>query len=313
MKNTPLVSIVVITYNSAKYVQETLESINLQTFKNLELVISDDGSIDNTLKICEDWLEGNRERFIASTILSVGKNTGIPKNCNRGLNAATGDWIKLIAGDDLLLPACVEKNISFGKANNSKIIFSYYTQFTEQEGRKLFKKTKPDAKEEILFFKKNSDQQFETLLTQSFNISPASFFHRSIFEEVGLFDERYRYLEDLPFWLKITKSGITFKLMEETTVLYRIGNDSTTRYNNHFYNISFYNCIQDFRKEYIFPHVPYSNLLFWNQMGMEHLKFMILTKVFKNKKGRISNLSGSILNYFSIDYTIRSLKDKIKK
>ena len=57
MNNQPLVSVPVITYNSAKFVLETLESIKAQTYQNIELVISDDCSTDNTVQICRDWVD----------------------------------------------------------------------------------------------------------------------------------------------------------------------------------------------------------------------------------------------------------------
>lgn len=56
MKN-PLVSVIVITYNSSKYVLETLNSVAAQTYDNIELIISDDCSVDNTVEICRNWLK----------------------------------------------------------------------------------------------------------------------------------------------------------------------------------------------------------------------------------------------------------------
>lgn len=56
----PLVSVSVITYNSAKTVLETLESIKAQTYQNLELIVSDDCSTDNTVELCRNWIEQNK-------------------------------------------------------------------------------------------------------------------------------------------------------------------------------------------------------------------------------------------------------------
>jgi len=97
-----LVSIVVITYNSSKYVLETLESCKNQTYKNIELIISDDASKDNTVKLCQNWIEKNKKRFFRTELITTIKNTGIPSNCNRGVRASKGEWVKLIAGDDVL-------------------------------------------------------------------------------------------------------------------------------------------------------------------------------------------------------------------
>src|SRR5450759_2313112 len=98
----PLVSIIVVTYNSSKYVLETLESAKAQTYQNIELVVSDDCSTDDTVEICRKWIEENNDRFVRTTLVTSPENKGIPANCNRGIKASKGEWIKLIAGDDLL-------------------------------------------------------------------------------------------------------------------------------------------------------------------------------------------------------------------
>ena len=107
LEKQPLVSIIVITYNSSKYVLETLESAKAQTYQNIELIVSDDCSIDNTVEICREWIENNKERFVRTELITAEKNTGIPANCNRGVKAAQGEWVKLIAGDDILYNNCI--------------------------------------------------------------------------------------------------------------------------------------------------------------------------------------------------------------
>ena len=77
---SPLVSITVITYNSAKYVIETLESAKAQTYQNIELIISDDHSTDNTVKDCRQWIEKNKEWFIRTVLITIPENTGVPAN-----------------------------------------------------------------------------------------------------------------------------------------------------------------------------------------------------------------------------------------
>ena len=103
MNTCPLVSISVITYNSSKYVIETLDSAKAQTYQNIELIISDDCSTDNTVEICKNWINDNKERFVRTELITVKKNTGISPNCNRANNAANGEWIKEIAGDEIEL------------------------------------------------------------------------------------------------------------------------------------------------------------------------------------------------------------------
>src|SRR5215213_614705 len=109
--HNPLISIIVITYNSESYVIETLESAKNQTYENIELIITDDGSTDETISLCQQWLTKNRHRFVRSEMITVEKNTGIPANCNRGVRAANGEWVKIIAGDDILDEKCIQLNV----------------------------------------------------------------------------------------------------------------------------------------------------------------------------------------------------------
>ena len=123
----PLVSVVVITFNSSSYVIDTLESIRNQSYCNIELILSVDGSYDDSIDKCEKWILKNKNRFVKTFIVASENNTGISYNCNRGLNAANGDWLKIIAGDDMLMPNCIEDYVNFINHNNeAKFIFSKY-------------------------------------------------------------------------------------------------------------------------------------------------------------------------------------------
>src|SRR5690606_12985960 len=98
---------------SGKYILDTLESVKNQSWDNIELIISDDGSTDNTIAICSNWLVENQDRFYNALLITVTENTGIPSNCNRGLRAIQGEWLKVISGDDLLLNNCISDNIDY--------------------------------------------------------------------------------------------------------------------------------------------------------------------------------------------------------
>lgn len=100
---TPKISIVVVTYNSGKYVTETLDSIASQSYTGeIQLIVSDDCSQDDTVLICKNWLRDHKDRFPDATIISSTSNTGISGNYNRALKEVNGLWVKYIAGDDIL-------------------------------------------------------------------------------------------------------------------------------------------------------------------------------------------------------------------
>ena len=71
MHKNPLVSVILVTYNSAKFVTETLESIKEQSYDNIELIITDDCSFDGTVEVCNNWIEKNKTRFVKTNIITV--------------------------------------------------------------------------------------------------------------------------------------------------------------------------------------------------------------------------------------------------
>ena len=99
MSLQPLISVIVITYNSSSTILETLDSIKRQTYSNIELVVSDDCSKDDTVKKAQNWILDNN---INGIVVTTKKNAGIPANVNKGIKAAKGTLVKIIAGDDIL-------------------------------------------------------------------------------------------------------------------------------------------------------------------------------------------------------------------
>ena len=101
----PLVSVCIPAYNNAGYIQETIESILNQTYKNIELVVVDDNSKDNTADVIRN-IPDERIRLYQNE-----QNLGMSGNWNRCLELVTGDYVKLICADDLLARDCIEKEV----------------------------------------------------------------------------------------------------------------------------------------------------------------------------------------------------------
>ncbi len=217
----PLVSIIIITYNSSKYVLETLESVKAQTYTNIELIISDDGSTDGTTGICNKWLEGNENYFINSKLIQVSKNTGIPSNLNRGVNAAMGEWIKLIAGDDKLLDNCISDNVEFVKKNNDVNFIFSIPVFIDDSSNIIHNNKSRKYRDDHPFYQLNARKQYLHLLTWSYPINaPTLFYRKSILEKLGGFDENFKN-EDFPLYLKVTKAGYKLYFNNIETIKYR--------------------------------------------------------------------------------------------
>ncbi len=98
--NSPLVSVIAICYNQEEYVLETLNSIKAQTYPNIELIISDDGSTDGTKAIVKKWID---ENYPSARFICHPSNMGITKNLNGTIPYINGSFVKVIGCDDVLL------------------------------------------------------------------------------------------------------------------------------------------------------------------------------------------------------------------
>lgn len=219
-----LISIIVISYNSGKYILDLLDSIKEQSYKNIELIISDDCSGDNSIRIAKEWISKNRARFINVKIVESPVNTGVSANCNRGCEVASGKYIKTIAADDLLAKNYVSKMVEGLETENADIAFCYEYVFYDKEKNKI--KTEYDKKLEIRpkaigFFKCSPESMYKRLLQANILPAPTAMIKKTVLNELGGFDEDYAFIEDYPLWLKAIKSGKKLIFVENYGVYYR--------------------------------------------------------------------------------------------
>lgn len=234
-----LVTVCVITYNSKSFVEATLDSIKAQTYKNLEIIVSDDCSTDGTVDFVKSWIAKNAERFINCALLTAEKNTGPAGNCNRAVGASHGEWIKIIAGDDILMENCIEKNLDFVFENpEAEIVFSKLQPFEDTaDGRKILDSSHMETLSDK--FNRSTQEQYDLLLKEMFCPSPSSFIKRSIFDKFHYLED-YPFIEDLPFYHTLLKNGIHLYFLNVYTVYYRC-QESIQRSKVRFYNEGYEN------------------------------------------------------------------------
>lgn len=104
----PLVSIVICTYNQQNFIRETLDSVLAQTYPNIEIIVSDDGSSDETPNILREYASRYPDK-IKPVFSPV--NTGIPSNINRAMAQRAGEYVAWLDGDDLMMPTKIEKQV----------------------------------------------------------------------------------------------------------------------------------------------------------------------------------------------------------
>lgn len=226
--DNPLVSVCVITYNSSKYVLETLESIKAQTYKNIELIVSDDCSKDNTVEICQKWIDENKSRFVNAQMVTSDINTGIAPNCNRANKRAKGEWLKNIAGDDMLLPNCITDDIEYVTAHpDTDILFTKIKCFGDvKDGYNPF------GNVDRYFTRLTQEEFILELLMGDFLPASSAFIHLQCFYELRGWDESIPFVEDWPFWCKAISMGYKLACLSKATVCYRISETSISQNNS---------------------------------------------------------------------------------
>jgi glycosyltransferase involved in cell wall biosynthesis len=225
----PLVSIIVITYNSSAFVLETLESAKEQSYRNIELIVTDDCSIDDTVSICNTWIAENNYRFLRAEIIKAENNSGIPANCNRGVSKASGEWIKIIAGDDTLKISCITDFIEFLNQNSRIVIDAIHSKMDVYKDSIInsnYLLTTVVSKYLFSDQKIGPDSQYSLLLRDVFYVgAPSTFYSKRLLNKINKFDESMPY-EDWPFYLNITAKGHKIHFLDKATVNYRIHKSS---------------------------------------------------------------------------------------
>lgn len=191
----PKVSVVIPTYNQEKYIAETLESVLNQTYKNLEIVVADDCSKDNTVQIISYYAE--RDKRIKP--LFASHNQGISKNFNRAFDACTGKYVAFLGGDDVMFPEKIARQVSFLEDNQDFVLVQHDMElYDEANGKSTLHSQFYHIPTHPLDWVLNSNWLF---LKKTVGVLPSSCLARKEYYLNGRYDERFKYKHELLFTL----------------------------------------------------------------------------------------------------------------
>ena len=211
---SPLITVVMTAYNAAEFISETLDSIRSQSFRDFEILVVDDGSTDGTAAIVREYTDV-RYFHQANAGCAAGRNTGIRN--------ALGSYVAFVDADDLWAPDKLEKQVAcLGSRPEAALVYSDAFAF-DSNSRAIFGRV-GDRK---LF----DGDILRPLLLSSFIPSATPVVRKSVFSDVGLFDESddRRLVEDWDMWLRIA-AKYPVAVIKEPLALIRIhgGNISRT-------------------------------------------------------------------------------------
>ncbi|TYB33573.1 MAG: glycosyltransferase family 2 protein [Flexistipes sinusarabici] len=136
-----LVSVITPSYNSAKFISQTIESVLAQTYENWEMIIVDDASPDNSNDIIENYCEKDSR----IKLIKLERNSGPAVARNRAIEKAKGRYMAFLDADDLWKPEKLEKQLVFMYDNGCSFSYSFYETMNE-EGKRLYKIIRPPVK-----------------------------------------------------------------------------------------------------------------------------------------------------------------------
>ena len=281
---TPLVSVTVISYNAAATIGQTLDSILQQDggTSQVELVVSDDASRDETVAIAERWLQQNGSAFANARLIVNPVNGGVSANCNVAWRAARGVWVKTIAADDILLPNCLQSNLAYVRSHpDCAVLFSRMRWFGSVD------RVTPEPSQ-LPFFELPALEQYKLLRFESFNFAPTSFIRREALAAVGYADERFRNIEDWPLWMKFTRSGYGLRFNDSVTVCYRVS-ESISKSSSRFANLPFLRDVIQIHREQApleSDGLAYRYRRFERSMGL--YSTLIISRLTRNRRNTVS-------------------------
>lgn len=190
---TKKVSIILPTYNMARTIERAIDSVFSQTYQNLELIIVDDGSKDNTYPIVKEILNKNKKEIQYLYQENQGRSAAL----NKGIEHSTGDYLAFLDADDTLTKDSIESRLNFLESNPEKEAVFADTNFIDLKG-------------DIYFIKKPYSLNNEKDLAMRFLSAPTTPFHsvsfmyqKSVFNKIGYFNPDIRRTEDREFSFRL--------------------------------------------------------------------------------------------------------------
>jgi glycosyltransferase involved in cell wall biosynthesis len=211
----PEVSIIMCAYNAGRYIVEAIDSVQAQTFENWELIVVDDGSVDDTAQKVKTKMQDQRIRYIYQENAKQGKAR------NNGIAHATAEWIAILDADDRWMPEKMQLQLALANETNADVMCSR-VNLIDAEGNYVADNRLHTLQTGLLspqqaMLNGRNDIIFSTVLMK-----------KEVIDSVGGFNETPGMAEDYQLFLTLTDRGYTFYRQPEILADYRIHASQTS-------------------------------------------------------------------------------------
>lgn len=213
--NNPIVSVIIATYNREKYIKRAIESVLDQTYKNIELIIIDDGSIDKTEDIVWPYLVDSRVYYIYQ------ENKGVSLARNNAIKVSKGEYIAILDSDDFwCYKKKLEKQVNFLEKNKEYVLVGGGAIRINEEAKELTR---------CLFLEADKKNRKRILFSNVF-VHSTVVFRKSAWGLVGGYDKKLSFSEDWDLFFKLGRLG-KFYNFQEYFVYYLQGKQNISNLN----------------------------------------------------------------------------------
>lgn len=233
----PLVSIICLCYNHEKFVAEALRSVFMQTYSNIELIVVDDASIDGSVKVIEDVLDGVAVSYLSKGTQKVDtefppppifiqneQNQGNCRAFNQALKTAKGKYIIDLAADDVLLDDRLEKQVHLFESLSSNYAVVFSNALNINEAGEVLNYHYPVDKEEKSKINVPEGDVYIAVLKGYFISTATMMIRAEVLHQIGGYNETLSY-EDFDFWVRTSRHYL-YKYQDEVTTLKRVVRNS---------------------------------------------------------------------------------------
>ena len=215
----PKVNVIITTYNRANLVCQAIESVLEQTYQDVEIILVDDGSTDDTKDVLHSYIKKNQ------IVYHYQSNQGLSAARNKGIRLSKGQYLKFLDNDDFLYEKQIELQVKDLEENHTDISISDYHALLEngilEENRHVI-----DLQEPLLSFIQNNKTCVHAVLMR-----------KEWLEKVGGFDEHLKACEDYDLWFRMILEGAKISKIDYIGCCYRfLSSSMTTDYNTMFFN-----------------------------------------------------------------------------
>ena len=215
------ISIIVPVYNGEKYIKKCIDSLIKQTYENIEIIVINDGSTDNTKAICESYSD---KRLIVVN----NSNHGVSYSRNDGIKRSNGDYITFVDADDWIEDNCIEKNVRILEKNKNIDVLRYNYKL---QGGKAFQSNNLYELSNKMISKNEFDNSFyKHFISDTENIPclvMLLFIRKEIIKKIH-FNEKLTMMEDVDFYFQIFREGSIFYFSKDELYNYYINSNSVT-------------------------------------------------------------------------------------